>query len=140
MSWVILTGRRSDLDAVATPHKIITNRDYLSHPALFSGQRPKIINLSGSFAYQSRGYYASLLAGARGHRVIPSVETMIDLTEKKLYENALPELEQELNKARARLGGTFPTRWRSFSAPGRSLSGIDSRACYSTGSGPPPWR
>ncbi|MGY6707420.1 MAG: RimK family protein [Rhizobiaceae bacterium] len=114
MSWVILTGRKSDLDDFATPHKIISNKDYLSHPALFAGQHPKIINLSGSFAYQSRGYYASLLAGSRGHRVIPSVETMIDLTERKLYENALPELEQELNKARSRLGGAFPARVTIF--------------------------
>lgn len=118
MSWVILTGRTSDLDAFATPHKIITNRDYLAHPALFGSQRPKIINLSGSFAYQSRGYYASLLAGARGHRVIPSVETMIDLTEKRLYENALPELEQELNKARTKLAGAFPSRIAIFFGAG----------------------
>ena len=62
MTWVILTGRQSDLDQVATPHKIITNRDYLAHPALFRGQRPKVINLSNNYGYQSRGYYASLLA------------------------------------------------------------------------------
>ncbi|TWG94676.1 glutathione synthase/RimK-type ligase-like ATP-grasp enzyme [Mesorhizobium sp. J18] len=109
MSWVILTGRQNDLDQFATPHKIITNRDYLAHPALFRGQRPKVINLSNSYAYQSRGYYASLLASSRGHRVIPSVETMIDLSERKLYENALPELEQVLNKCRKELGGSFPT-------------------------------
>lgn len=97
--WVILVGRNSDLDNAATPHKIMTSRDYLARPNLFGGQRPKIINLSRSYAYQSRGYYASLLAGARGHRVIPSVETMIDLSEKKLYENALPELEATLARA-----------------------------------------
>lgn len=108
MTWVILTGRPGDLGQVATPHKIITTRDYLAHPALFRGQRPKIINLATSYAYQSRGYYASLLAGARGHRVIPSVETMIDLSERKLYENALPELEQALNACRERVGGGFP--------------------------------
>ena len=77
MTWVILTGRQNDLDQVATPHKIITNRDYLAHPALFRGQRPKVINLSNNYGYQSRGYYASLLAGSRGHKVIPTVETMI---------------------------------------------------------------
>ncbi len=110
MTWVILTGRRGDLDDSASPHKIIANREYLAHPALFRAQRPKIINLSNSFAYQSRGYYASLLAGSRGHRVIPSVETMIDLSERKLYENALPELEQALNKQRKSLGGAFPAR------------------------------
>lgn len=97
--WVILVGRSADLVNAATPHKVMTSRDYLARPALFGGQRPKIINLSRSYAYQSRGYYASLLAGARGHRVIPSVETMIDLSEKKLYENALPELEAALARA-----------------------------------------
>ena len=97
--WVVLVGRLADLDNSATPHKMMTSRDYLARPALFRGQRPKIINLSRTYAYQSRGYYASLLAEARGHRIIPSVETMIDLSEKKLYENALPELESVLRKA-----------------------------------------
>ncbi len=114
MSWVILTGRRNDLGPAATPHKIITNRDYLAHPALFRGQRPKVINLSNSYAYQSRGYYASLLASSRGHRVIPSVETIIDLSERKLYENALPELEQALNRCRKDLDGGVPSRLTVF--------------------------
>ncbi|MBP0615139.1 RimK family protein [Jiella mangrovi] len=100
--WVVLAGRLSDLDNSATPHKVMTSRDYLARPGLFRGQRPKIINLSRSYTYQSRGYYASLLAEARGHRIIPSVETMIDLSEKKLYENALPELDSVLRKACAK--------------------------------------
>ena len=114
MSWVILTGRQSDLDQVSTPHKIITNRDYLAHPALFRGQRPKVINLSNTYGYQSRGYYASLLASSRGHKVIPSVETIIDLSERKLYEHALPELELALNKCRKELGREFPAKASFF--------------------------
>ncbi len=120
MTWVILTGRQSHLDQAATPHKVITNRDYLAHPALFRGQRPKVINLSNSYAYQSRGYYASLLASSRGHRVIPTVETMIDLSERKLYEHALPELELALNKCRKDLGGSFPTKVHIFFGIGPS--------------------
>jgi glutathione synthase/RimK-type ligase-like ATP-grasp enzyme len=122
MSWVILTGRQNDLDQVATPHKIITSRDYLTHPALFRAQRPKIINLSNSYAYQSRGYYASLLASSRGHKVIPTVETMIDLSGRKLYENALPELEQALNRCRKELGGSFPATVAVFFGIGPSKS------------------
>ncbi|GGA80191.1 carboxylate--amine ligase [Nitratireductor aestuarii] len=114
MTWVILTGRQGDLDQAATPHKIITSREYLAHPALFRSQQPKIINLSNNYAYQSRGYYASLLASSRAHRVIPSVETMIELSERKLYENALPELELALNRCRKDLGGTIPSRVTIF--------------------------
>jgi glutathione synthase/RimK-type ligase-like ATP-grasp enzyme len=126
VTWVILTGRPNDLDQFATPHKIITSRDYLTHPALFRGQRPKIINLSNNYGYQSRGYYASLLASSRGHRVIPTVETMIDLSARKLYENALPELETALNRCRKGLGGTFPHKVAIFFglAPSRGWSGF----------------
>ncbi|MCB1382006.1 MAG: RimK family protein [Notoacmeibacter sp.] len=120
MSWVILTGKNGDIDQTATPHKVITNRDYLTHPNLFRGQRPKIINLSSSYGYQSRGYYASLLASSRGHRVIPSVETMIDLSEPKLYENAIPELEQALNAARKAIEPFSATRIRFYFGIGPS--------------------
>ena len=54
---------------------------------------------SRSYNYQSKGYYASLLAEARGHRVIPTVETMLDLRELKLYEQSLPELQEALTAA-----------------------------------------
>ncbi len=64
--------------------------------------RPKLVNLARSYAYQSKGYYASLLAEARGHRVVPTVETMLELREAKLYEHALPELEDELNRCARR--------------------------------------
>jgi len=94
---VILAGRLSDIDNAATPHKVMSHRDYVVHPSLFADQRPRLINLSVSYRYRSRAYYASLLAGARGHRVIPSVETIIDLSERRLYENAIPELEDALN-------------------------------------------
>jgi glutathione synthase/RimK-type ligase-like ATP-grasp enzyme len=120
MTWVILTGRQNDIDQFATRHKIITTRDYLTHPSLFRGARPKVINLSNNVGYQSRGYYASLLAGSRGHKVIPTVETMIDLSERKLYEHALPELEVALNRCRKDLGGAFPARVPVFFGIGPS--------------------
>jgi glutathione synthase/RimK-type ligase-like ATP-grasp enzyme len=99
--WVILVDAAKDFPNADTPHKVITTKDYLARTGLFRGTRPKIINLSRSFAYQSRGYYCSLLAEARGHRVIPSVETMVDLGARQLYAQALPELDDALAKALA---------------------------------------
>ena len=77
--WVILVDSPRDFPNADTPHKVIITKDYLARTNLFRGSRPKMINLSRSFNYQSRGYYCSLLAEARGHRIIPSVETMVDL-------------------------------------------------------------
>ncbi|MGZ8322195.1 MAG: RimK-like ATPgrasp N-terminal domain-containing protein, partial [Rhodoplanes sp.] len=75
--WVILVDQPRDFPNAETPHKVITTSEYLARPRLFETARPKLVNLSRSYAYQSKGYYASLLAEARGHRVMPTVETML---------------------------------------------------------------
>src|SRR6202166_3858484 len=100
--WVIFVDQPKDLPNAETPHKVITTSEYLARPRLFDVGRPKLVNLARSYAYQSKGYYASLLAEARGHRVVPSVETMLELREAKLYEHALPDLEDELNRCARR--------------------------------------
>ena len=100
--WVILVDQPRDLPNAETPHKVISTSEYLARPRLFDMGRPKLVNLARSYAYQSKGYYASLLAEARGHRVVPTVETMLELREQKLYEHALPELEEELNRCARR--------------------------------------
>lgn len=99
--WVILVDSAKDFPNADTPHKVITTKEYLARTSLFRGSRPKMINLSRSFNYQSRGYYCSLLAEARGHRIIPTVETMVDLGARQLYAQALPELDDALQKALA---------------------------------------
>src|SRR6201992_430442 len=98
--WVVLVDQLRDFPNAETPHKVITTRDYLARPKLFAGAgRAKLINLSRSYNYQSKGYYGSLLAAARGHRGLPSVETMFELRERKLYEQSLPDLEEALSSA-----------------------------------------
>ena len=58
---------------------VVASRDYLTDPA-FSGLRnARVFNLSRSYGYQSRGYYVSLLAEARGQKVIPSVRAILDM-------------------------------------------------------------
>ncbi|MFZ0425946.1 MAG: RimK family protein [Xanthobacteraceae bacterium] len=100
--WVILVDQPRDLPNAETPHKVISTSEYLARPRLFEIGRPKLVNLARSYAYQSKGYYASLLAEARGHRIVPTVETMLELREQKLYEYALPDLEEELNRCARR--------------------------------------
>jgi glutathione synthase/RimK-type ligase-like ATP-grasp enzyme len=105
--WVILVDQPKDFPNADTPHKVIMTSEYLARPHLFDIGRPKLVNLARSYAYQSKGYYASLLAEARGHRVVPSVETMLELREAKLYEHALPELEDVLNRCARRAENPF---------------------------------
>ena len=64
-----------DLDEVevVSPAKYITDEAYQQTKGL------KVINLCKSYQYQSLGYYVSLLAEARKHKVLPGISTIQDL-------------------------------------------------------------
>jgi glutathione synthase/RimK-type ligase-like ATP-grasp enzyme len=120
----------------------MTVREYLMHPKLFTGAKPTILNLSRSYAYQGAGYYASLLAEARQHRVVPVVETMIELSRKQLYQHALPELEDRLNRCLRKMeqGAVRDvSRIPRLSGQVGDVCWNPSRGCCSTGSGRPSW-
>ena len=52
--WVVLVDQPKDLPNADTPHKVITTSEYLARPKLFDDiGRPKLVNLSRSYAYQS---------------------------------------------------------------------------------------
>lgn len=104
--WLLLVDYAGDLGQHETPHKVLKVTDYLTNPRLFSGRRPNVINLSRSYGYQSEGYYASLLAEARSHRVAPAVQNMVELSRKSLYEPALPELNAALARDAESAGAT----------------------------------
>ena len=78
-------------------------RIYITRPEHFRARSLRVINLSRDCVYLGAGYYASLLAEARGHKVIPSVQTILDLGRRSLYRFALPELNAILAKSLSRL-------------------------------------
>ena len=58
--------------------EVVSPDKYLSEESYQSVKRLKVINLCKSYNYQSEGYYVSLLAEARGHKVLPGVSTIQD--------------------------------------------------------------
>lgn len=73
--------------------------DYLSRPEHLQGFRGQIINLCRNYRYQSVGYYCALLAEARGHRVLPSVGTMLDLSSRSIYGIQVEDWDARIEKA-----------------------------------------
>ncbi len=65
--------------------KVITAHTYLTSPDIAKERRMMVINLCRNQRYQGLGYYCSLLAEARGHRVIPSVRTALDLARPPVF-------------------------------------------------------
>lgn len=121
--WVIVVDRVSDLPEPLRGRQAITTRDYLLKPHAIRGPATKILNLSRSYSYQSLGYYASLLAEARGHKVIPSVATMLDLSRRTVYAPQLAELDETLNRTLRRLADPPGASFRLTVCLGRADDG-----------------
>jgi glutathione synthase/RimK-type ligase-like ATP-grasp enzyme len=87
----------SELPPSAFPDEIGVHvwlpRIYINLPDRFRARSVRVVNLSRDCDYLGTGYYASLLAEARGHKVIPSIRTLLDLGRKSLYQLGLPELD-----------------------------------------------
>ncbi len=58
---------------------VVSAREYLAGAPHIEGRRAQIINLCRQDRYQSRGYYVSLLAEARGQRPLPEMKSVGDL-------------------------------------------------------------
>jgi len=104
----IIVEQAADWKAYYPTDDLRTAQDYLDVADL-APQR--VINLCRHYKYMSRGYYVSLLAEARGHKVIPSVKTLTDLSQPAVY-GVLPSGVHKTLDALA--DGAKSYRWRIY--------------------------
>ncbi|HEY4134969.1 MAG TPA: RimK family protein [Alphaproteobacteria bacterium] len=95
---VIVVDREEDFKWPGPNRQVLTAKDFVKEPGKKYPTSARVINLCRDYSYLSLGYYSSLLAEARGQKVIPSVEVLLDLNWKRLYQNELPELNDLLRK------------------------------------------
>jgi glutathione synthase/RimK-type ligase-like ATP-grasp enzyme len=79
--------------------RVVTARDYLSSPEYLKARDIRVINLCRSYRYLSTGYYCSLLAEPRSHRVIPTVRTLTSLSSKSIYSLNMEDLDGLIQKS-----------------------------------------
>jgi len=94
---------RWDLDVPGLD--VVSAREYLRSPRLAAERDARIWNLCRSYAYQSTGYYVSLLAAARGHRALPTLATINDLRDRPMVRLMSRELDELVQKSLSRLTG-----------------------------------
>ncbi|MBB4864050.1 glutathione synthase/RimK-type ligase-like ATP-grasp enzyme [Pseudomonas nitritireducens] len=98
----IIVERKEDWASYYPSEDVVSAQEYLEMPIDDdNGKRVQVINLCRNYRYLGHGYYCSLLAEARGHKVIPSVRSISELAKKSLYSLALEDLEKTLDKALA---------------------------------------
>jgi len=76
--------------------KVVSSRDYVTGSAYQSIKNVRIFNLSNSYHYQKMGYYVSLIAAARDHRVIPNITTLHDFGSQSLIRSLSGYIDEDI--------------------------------------------
>jgi glutathione synthase/RimK-type ligase-like ATP-grasp enzyme len=71
----------------------MNSRDYVTTSNLGGNRQVKVFNLCSDIGYQQMGYYVSLLAEARGHKVTPGVATLRDFNDRHGLESKIQDLQ-----------------------------------------------
>ena len=91
--FIIIVDKLSDWQPYYPTESLVTAKDYLFNQNYQGSKNLRIINLSKKYKYLSSGYYCSLLAEARNHRIIPNLKTINDLSKKRIYISDIDDLQ-----------------------------------------------
>lgn len=78
--------------------EFVSAEDYLFAKEWQDLRQLKIINLARNYGYLGQGYYVSLVAEARGHKVLPNISTMQALSKKEFYLIETDDLNAQIQK------------------------------------------
>lgn len=85
---------------------IVSAKDYLTNPDFTAQKNVRVFNLCRDYSYQSKGYYVSLLAEARGHKVIPNVKNIRDFKAPAVVKIISDDIDELIQKSFHKLTGT----------------------------------
>ncbi|HEY1405347.1 MAG TPA: RimK family protein [Spirochaetota bacterium] len=136
MPAIIVTNNPKNTAFHVSGVETVSAKDYLISPKYSNARDLKVINLCRSYGYQSDGYYVSLLAAARKHRIYPTVRTIQEtkslsvvkvITEdmENIIQEHLEQIQSDKFSFNIYFGETFPPEFgelgqkifRQFPAP-----------------------
>lgn len=81
--------------------QVVAAQDYLLDPEWSRPTRLRVFNLCRSFRYQRTGYYVSLLAAARGHLCLPSIQAIQDRKSQAVIRVVSDDLDEVIQRSLA---------------------------------------
>jgi glutathione synthase/RimK-type ligase-like ATP-grasp enzyme len=93
---IILVNSCKDFKVRNAEQRLMNFAEYVAGDDAQSNSRTRIINLCRRYGYRSEGYYCSLLAEARGQKVIPSLQTLSNLSQHSLYSIQFQDLSESM--------------------------------------------
>lgn len=103
MKKVVVVNSPSQWDLDIPDLEVITPAKYLKNDCYADVKNLRVFNLCQDYAYQTKGYYVSLLAEARGHKVIPSVKHLLDLKVQPVVKVVSEELDDVIQRSLKRI-------------------------------------
>lgn len=96
MQTLLVTDQPKRWEFAATYTDIVCASDYIAKEDFSTGQSIRVVNLCQSYKYQSLGYYVSLLAQARNHKILPSVTTIQDLKNQSIAKVISADIDKDI--------------------------------------------
>ncbi|MCF8500276.1 MAG: RimK family protein [Rhodospirillum sp.] len=115
---VILTERKPDSFPPAIAALVRAPRSYITQVPPFPVDSTRILDLTTDCSYLGMAYYASLLAEARGHKVLPGVDAIVNLNRGSVRRLLIRELNEALRTRMVGLGAVEPNPFTLFIAFG----------------------
>ncbi|MFY0606113.1 MAG: RimK family protein [Cyclobacteriaceae bacterium] len=102
---LIIKEGQDDSFELPTDVVVISPSDYFNDPNYQNTRKVKVVNLCNSYQYQSLGYYVSLLAEARGHKVMPEISTLQEFRFPSLMREDAEDFEELIQQLLKRKSG-----------------------------------
>jgi glutathione synthase/RimK-type ligase-like ATP-grasp enzyme len=100
---IIVVNQLSDWNFDIPELEVISSRAYLTDSKYSEIRNIRVYNLCRSHRYQGLGYYVSLLAEARGHRVFPSITTIQDIKSQTLMRVISDKVDKLMQRSLSKL-------------------------------------
>ncbi|ASW81794.1 RimK family alpha-L-glutamate ligase [Vibrio anguillarum] len=91
---LIVTDQSSDWQQYFPSEQVVSVDQYLNSNGTHTHRSLQVVNLCRDYGYMSSGYYCSLMAEERGHRVIPRVMAINDINQPFLLSSGLLKLNK----------------------------------------------
>ena len=99
MATIIVTNNPKNLSFSIPGIEVVQAKDYLISQKFSDARGLKVFNLCRSYGYQTDGYYVSLLAAARGHKVYPGIRTIQETKSLSVVKIITEDFEDLIQKS-----------------------------------------
>ncbi|MBU4306145.1 MAG: RimK family protein [Candidatus Omnitrophica bacterium] len=103
MHNIIVVTNPKDWDFHVENVEVVSAQAYLTDTKYAEMRNIRVYNLCKSYRYQTNGYYVSLLAEARGHRICPNITTIQDFTSQAIVRVISEDIDELIQRKLAKL-------------------------------------